>query len=102
MNIKKGDTVHILAGNDKGKEGEVIKVNTDSGRVVVDGVNVYKKHVRPKKQGESGEVVEVPRSIDHSNVSLVCQACGNPTRVGKKEEGDKKVRQCKKCNATIE
>lgn len=94
--------MHILAGNDKGKEGEVIKVKTDSGRVVVDGVNVYKKHVRAKKQGESGEVVEVPRSIDHSNVSLICGACGELTRVGKRQGGSKKVRYCKKCNAAIE
>jgi len=93
--------VKILSGNAKGKEGEIIKVYPDKGRIIVDGVNVYKKHVKAKQEGEKGEVVEVPRSVHHSNMSVICPSCSEPTRVGRKKEGDKKVRYCKKCNASI-
>ncbi len=101
MKIKKGDKVKIISGKDKGKEGKVIKVIQSIGRVSVEGVNVYKKHVRPKRQEEKGEVVSVARPLSLSNVMLVCPACGKATRGGFLVEEAKKTRVCKKCGATI-
>ncbi len=68
MSIKKGDNVKILAGKDRGKTGKIIKVLPKHGKVVVEGLNMVKKHVRPKKEGEKGEIVEIPASIHISNV----------------------------------
>ena len=101
MNIKKGDNVKIMAGKDKGKTGNVIEVDSKLGRVVIEKLNLIKKHVRPKKQGQQGQVVEAPRKVDASNVMVVCAKCKKPTRLGKKVEGDKKVRICKKCKTNI-
>ncbi|MCL5017196.1 MAG: 50S ribosomal protein L24 [Patescibacteria group bacterium] len=101
MNIKKGDTVKILAGKDSGKTGKVLVVDTKKQRVVVEGLNMFKKHNKPKRQGEKGSVVEVGRSIDASNVLMVCPRCGQPTRISHKVEGTKKLRICKKCKSTI-
>lgn len=92
MNIKKGDTVRVIAGKDRGKTGKVVHVIPSAGRVTVEGVNVYKKHVRPKRQGEKGETVEVSRPLNASNVMLLCPSCGEPTRLG---------RSCKKCKVAF-
>lgn len=97
MRIKKGDTVKILTGKDKGKSGKVIKVSLKDGKVTVEGLNLYKKHVRPKRQGEKGEIVQVVRPINVSNVTLVCPHCNKATRVGHRYENDTKTRYCKKC-----
>ncbi len=91
----------MLTGKDRGKTAKVIKVDKESGRVAVDGLNLVKKNVRPKKQGEKGEIVAVPRLVDASNVALVCGSCKAATRVGYREEGEVKVRYCKKCRAQI-
>ena len=101
--IKKGDTVQVITGRDKGKTGKVIKVVSGTGRVLVEGINLYKKHVRPKNQGEKGQVIMVPRSMDLSNVGILCTSCGNPTRIGYTVSGKKneKARVCRKCKATI-
>lgn len=99
--MKKGDTVKIIAGKDKGKTGKILKTITERGRVLVEGINVYKKHVRPRRQNEKGQVISVPRSLNISNVQILCSSCGKATRIGMKIEGDKKVRICKKCNATV-
>ncbi|HMB17307.1 MAG TPA: 50S ribosomal protein L24 [Candidatus Paceibacterota bacterium] len=101
-NIKKEDKVKILAGKDKDKTGKVLKVFPDEGRVVVEGINLYKKHVRPKKEGEKGEIVDVPRPIDESNVSVICPACSKTTRISKKRKGKDVVRYCKKCDSPID
>lgn len=101
MRIKKGDIVKILAGKDKGKSGKVIKIIPQRERVMVEGVNIFKKHVRPKKQGEKGEVVDVSRPINVSNVGIICPNCSKVSRIGYKKEGDKKVRYCKKCQKEI-
>ncbi len=69
MSIKKGDTVEVIAGKDAGKSGKVIQVLPEANRVIVEGVNMFKKHQRPKKQGEKGQIVTVPRSIHRSNVT---------------------------------
>ena len=101
IHIKKGDIVKVISGKDKGKTGKVLKTIPSGGRVVVEGINLYKKHVRPKREGEKGQVVELPRSLDASNVMLVCSACGKTTRVGYSIEGGSKSRICRKCKSRI-
>lgn len=102
MNIRKGDTVKIMKGKDRGKTGAVIRVFRDEGRVSVENLNVVKKHVRPKKQGEKGQVVGVPRPLSLSNVQIICSSCNRPVRVGFEMRDGKKVRYCKKCKAALE
>lgn len=102
--IKKGDTVLVITGKEKGKTGPVLRVLGETGRIMVDGINMYKKFVRSKATQRSkpeSTLVERPRSLAMSNVALVCTACKKATRVGYKIEGDTKSRICKKCNATI-
>jgi len=101
MRIKKGDTVQVLAGNDKGKTGEVLEVMPKDSKVVVKGVNVRKKHIKPRKQGEEGGIIPVECAINSAKVNVVCSKCGKATRVEYKIEKDKKVRICKKCGAVI-
>ena len=101
MNIKKGDTVQVLSGNDKGKTGEVLEVLPKTSRVIVKGVNIRKKHVKPRKQGEEGGIIPVECSIHSSKVNVVCPKCNKATRVAVKKEGKEKTRVCKKCGATI-
>ena len=101
MRIKKGDTVQVLAGNDKGKTGEVLEVIPKDSKVVVKGVNVRKKHIKPRKQGEEGGIISVECSINSSKVNVVCPKCGKSTRIEYKIEDDKKVRICKKCGAKL-
>ena len=101
MKIKKNDLVKMLAGKDSGKTGKVLRVFPEEKKVVVEGLNMLKKHNRPKKEGEKGQRIEMPRKIDISNAMLVCPKCAKATRVGYKTEGEKKMRVCKKCKAEI-
>ena len=101
MNIKKGDTVKILSGNDKGKTGEVLETIPKTGKIVVKGVNIRKKHVKPRKQGEEGGIIPVECSIHSSKVNVVCPKCNKATRVGMIKEGKEKIRVCKKCGNKI-
>lgn len=101
MNIKKGDTVKILSGNDKGKTGEVIEVIPKKEKIVVKGVNIRKKHVKPRKQGEQGGIIPVETAIHSAKANVVCSKCGKPTRIGYEIKDDKKIRICKKCGAKI-
>ena len=101
MKIKKGDTVQVLSGNDKGKKGEVLQVIPKDSKIVVKGVNVRKKHIKPRKQGEEGGIISVECAINSSKVNVVCSKCGKPARIGYKVENDKKVRICKKCVTEI-
>ena len=101
MRIKKGDTVQVLSGNDKGKKGEVLEVMPKDSKVVVKGVNVRKKHIKPRKQDEEGRIITVQCAINSSIVNVVCPKCVKTTRVEYKVENDKKVRVCKKCGANI-
>ncbi len=102
MKIKKGDTVKIIKGKDKGKTGKVLKVFFKNNKILIEGLNLFKKHVRPKRQGEKGEIVLVPRPINVSNVMLFCQNCKNATRVGYIFENENKARYCKKCSARLQ
>jgi large subunit ribosomal protein L24 len=101
MKIKKGDTVLIISGKDRGKTGKVLDSFPKNSKIVVEGVNLKKKHARPKKSGEKGQIVEKPGLLPVSNVKLVCPKCGKPTRVGYSITGDKKHRVCKKCKSEI-
>ena len=101
MRIKKGDTVQVLSGNDKGKTGEVLEVIPKTEKVIVKGVNVRKKHVKPRKQGEEGGIIPVETAIHSSKVGVVCPKCGKATRIGYQIEKDEKVRVCKKCGTKI-
>ena len=97
MRIKKGDTIKKVAGKDKGKEGKVIRTVPSEGKIVVEKMNLVKRHKRPRREGEKGQRVEIPAAFDASNAMLVCPGCGKPTRVGYVFAKDKKVRICKKC-----
>ena len=101
MKIRKGDTVQVLSGNDKGKTGEVLEVIPKTSRVIVKGVNIRKKHVKPRKQGEEGGIIDLECSIHSCKVNVVCPKCGKATKVGYSEEKGEKVRVCKKCGAKI-
>ena len=102
MKVKKVDTVQVLSGNDKGKKGEVLEVIPKDSKVVVKGVNVRKKHIKPRKQGDEGGIISVECAINSSKVNVVCPKCGKATRVGYKIEDDKKVRVCKKCGEQLD
>ncbi|MBN2509818.1 MAG: 50S ribosomal protein L24 [Spirochaetales bacterium] len=98
--IKKDDTVQIIAGKDKGKSGKVLRIDRKNGRLVVQGLNMVKKTVRPKNQQDKGGIIDIEAAIDTSNVMIICKKCG-PTRIGYKLDGDKKKRICKKCGETF-
>jgi large subunit ribosomal protein L24 len=102
MKIIKGDTVEVTAGKFRGKQGKVMEALPKGHQVVVEGVNLVKRHRKPVNQRDPGGIVDVIKPVDVSNVMLVCPACGKLTRVGYKVEKDnKKVRVCKKCDATV-
>ena len=101
MKIKKGDTVLVISGKYRGKKGKVLRVFPKENRVLVEGINLVKKHQKPKRTGEKGQIVESPSPIDVSNVKLICPKCKKATRVGYKFEGEKKYRICKKCGKSI-
>ena len=101
MKLKKGDKVIVLSGNDKGKTGEIIEVIPKTNKIIVKGVNVRKKHIKPRKQGEEGGIISTEVAINSSKAGVVCPKCNKVTRIGYKVEKDEKVRVCKKCGATI-
>ena len=101
MRIKKGDNVQVLSGNDKGKTGEVLEVMPKADKIVVKGVNIRKKHVKARKQGEESGIISVVCAIPSSKVNVVCPKCGKATKVGYSVEKDQKVRVCKKCGAKL-
>jgi len=101
MKIKKGDIVKIMAGKDKGKTGKVAKVIPSEEKIIVEGMNIKKKNIRPKKQGQKGHIASISAPFYASNAMIICSSCGKTTRTGYKLEGEKKTRVCKKCgNAT--
>ncbi len=102
--IKKNDNVIILAGRDRGKRGRVLSVVPDKGRVVVEGVNVVKRHTKPNPQRNiKGGVVEREAALAVANVQLVCPECGNPSRVGRRLLDDgRRVRYCVKCKGVVD
>lgn len=101
MKIRKNDQIKILSGKDRGKTGKVLRVMPSSGKILVEGLNLVKKHVRPKKQGEKGQRVSVPAAMDISNVMIVCPKCSKASRLGFKISEKNKFRICKKCKSEI-
>ncbi|MBI2068943.1 MAG: 50S ribosomal protein L24 [Candidatus Yanofskybacteria bacterium] len=101
MKIRKGDNVIMLNGKDKGKTGKVIKVLSENNRVVIEGLNMLKRAVRARKQGQKGQIISKERSVNAASVALVCKSCGKPTRVGYRVGGKNKVRICKKCKNQV-
>ncbi len=99
--IKKGDTVYVNAGNDKGKTGKVLEMIPDKDRAIVEGVNVVSKHTKPNAKHPQGGIIKQEASVHVSNLQLVDPVKGGPTRVGYKFEGDKKVRYAKKSGEEI-
>ena len=102
--IRKNDTVVVTTGKDSGKRGRVLKVVTGKNRVVVEGVNIIKRHTKPNPQRNiKGGIVEREASLHASNVQLVCPECGSPTRIGRRILGDgRKVRICRKCEGVVD
>jgi len=97
MKLHKGDQVKITSGKDRGKTGTILRALPDEEKVLLEGLNVFKKRSRPRRQGEKGQMVSVPRPMPVSKVMLICSVCKEPTRVGFRIEGKAKVRYCKKC-----
>ncbi len=102
MNIKKGDTVYVITGKDKGKSGKVSAVYSDKNKVLIENVNIVTKHQKPKSQQDKGGIVKKPAPIDASNVMVVCPVCNKATRISHKEIDGKKARICKKCGASLD
>lgn len=101
MNIKKGDTILIISGKDKGKNGKVTEVFPKDNRIIVEGLNIVKRHRKPRREGEKGQRVEVPRPFDVSNAELICPKCKKAARIGYRILEKSKVRICKKCGQEI-
>jgi large subunit ribosomal protein L24 len=105
LKIKKGDTVKVLRGKDRGKTGRVVNVYPEVRRVMVEGVNIVKRHepIRPAqgRQGTTGGIIQKEMPVDISNVALVCPSCSEPTRVGYEIGADGKERMCKRCGVKL-
>ncbi|MGN0447689.1 MAG: 50S ribosomal protein L24 [Acutalibacteraceae bacterium] len=105
VHVKTGDTVVVINGKDRGARGKVMQVSPSEGKVIVQGINVVSKHVKPRKMGEAGGIIKAEAALYASKVQLICPKCGKPTRVGHAfNEKGKKVRVCKKadCGAQFE
>ncbi|WP_318663775.1 50S ribosomal protein L24 [Treponema sp.] len=98
--IRKDDTVQVIAGKDKGKTGNVLRVLPAKNAVIVSGINIVKKAMRKRSQQDQGGIAEIEAPLNISNVAIVCKKCG-PTRIGYKLDGDKKVRVCRKCGEKL-
>ena len=101
MNVKKGDTVVVLSGKDRGKQGKVLGTVPADGKVVVEGINMVTCHVKPRKQGETGGIVKREAAIAACKVQVVCPKCSKATRIAHKIENGKKTRVCKHCGAEL-
>lgn len=101
IHIKKGDTVYVNAGNDKGKTGKVLEIITDKDRAIVEGINMVSKHTKPNSKHPQGGIIKQEAGIHVSNLQLIDPKSGKATRVGYKMEGDKKIRYAKKSGEEI-
>jgi len=101
MKIKKGDNVLVIAGKDRGRKGKVIRALPEEEKIVVEGMNIRKKHMKARKAGEKGQVMELPSPFSVSSAKIICGKCGKGVRVGYKVEAGKKSRVCKKCGAEL-
>ena len=101
MKLKKGDNIIAIAGKDKGKKGKIVRVIPKENKVVVEGINILKKHQRPRKTGEKGQVIKIAMPIHVSNVMVIDPKTEKGSRIGKKKLGDKMVRVTRKSNQEI-
>ncbi|MDP3800348.1 MAG: 50S ribosomal protein L24 [bacterium] len=101
MKIKKGDQVKIVSGKDKGKTGKVIRVFPEDNKVLVEGLNLFKKHVKSRQQDKKGEIILIPKPITISKIMMMCSSCNKPTRIGYSITDGNKTRICKKCKQTL-
>lgn len=101
MKLKKGDSILVISGKDRGKTAKILKSFPREMRVLVEGVNLKTRHVKPRRQGESGQVVKAPAPVHVSSLKLLCPKCGKAARVGYKISGKEKFRICKKCQSAI-
>jgi large subunit ribosomal protein L24 len=101
MKIKKGDQVKIISGKDRGKSGKVLRCLPEENKVVVDGINIVKRHKKSNRRGQKGERIMLPIAINVSNAQLVCPQCGKTSRLGWKIIDKGKIRFCKKCGKEI-
>ena len=103
MHVKKGDEVVVINGKYRGKRGKVMEVSPSEGKVIVEGVNIVTKHVKPRKMGEPGGLIKAESALYADKVQLICPKCGRPTRTGHKiDKNGKKVRTCKKSDCLAE
>lgn len=103
VHVKKGDTVYILSGKDRGRKGKVLEVMSKESKIVVEGVNMMSKHKKPRKTGEAGGIIKREAPLDSSNALLICPKCNKPVKVGYKiGEDGKKERVCRKCGKVLE
>lgn len=100
--IKKGDTVVVIAGKEKGKSGKVTDVSPKDNKVLVEGINIVTKHQKARKQDEKSQIVKKNAPVEASNLMVVCPSCGKATRVAHNTVDGKKVRICKKCSASLD
>lgn len=101
MKIKKGDEIKVIRGKDKGKTGKVEKVFLKEGKILVNGVNRYKRHLKARSQNQPSEIITITKPLSRANVAIVCPKCKLPTKVGLRIENGDKIRVCKKCGNAI-
>lgn len=101
MKIKKNDTVLIISGKDKGKKAKVLESFPKNNKILVDGVNIVKKHRRPRSEKEKGQIIELPKPISVSNVKFICPKCNKAVRIGYRLTKESKYRICKKCEQEV-
>jgi large subunit ribosomal protein L24 len=101
MKLKKGDNVLVISGKDRGRTGKILDVFPKERNIVVEGMNIHKKHTKARRQGQKGQKIEVPARFDSSNVKIICPKCTKAVRIGCKITPDKKYRICKKCGEEL-
>ena len=101
INVRRDDTVIVVSGDDKGKKGKVLQVAPDEGKIIVEGINKVSKHVKPRRQGESGGIVEAEAPMYACKVMPFCAKCGKGVRVKTEVKDGKKIRVCAKCGAKL-
>jgi len=98
--LRKDDTVKVVNGRERGKTGRVLQIDQEKGRVVVEGINMVKKAIRPSGQNKKGGIISIEAAVHISNLMIVCKKCG-PVRIGRRPEGGQKIRFCRKCGEQL-
>ena len=99
VHVKTGDQVIVINGKSRGRKGKVLEVSPKEGKVIVEGINIVTKHVKPRQMGDPGGLIKAESALYADKVQLICPKCGEPTRVGHEGKGKEKKRVCKKCGA---